>query len=276
MKDFFDNEIKRALHEKADNINAPNLLASIEVGLKEEKNMKKFRFTPKAILISVAATIVLVTGVIGAGKIAYTRSSSSHLDDIVVYPSVSEVAKIVDYSPKFVENLGGHPFKFANPGNSQKIDDSGNVVGEYKDITFWYETEKSGAILTLGTNPTAEGLKGDENAEELSYKNIKMYYTSCIYKAVPPSYEKTEEDIRLEESGELMIGFGADEIEEKKTQSIVWYDDGITYDLLDMDAEIQKDDLIAMAKQVADVKTVNDKAPVDESTQADNLKVGIK
>jgi hypothetical protein len=276
MKDFFDNEIKRALHEKADNINAPNLLASIKDELKEEKNMKKFRFTPKAILISVAATIILATGVIAAGKITHTRSSSSHLDDIKHYPSVSEVEKIVDYSPKFVENLGGHKFKFANPGNSQKIDDGGNVVIEYKDITFWYETENGDAILTLGTNPTTDGLKGDENAEELSYKNIKMYYTSCIYKAVPPSYEKTEEDIRLEESGKLMIGFGADEIDEQKMQSIVWYDDGITYDLLDMDAEIEKDDLIAMAKQVADVDTVNDKAPVDESTQDKNLKVGIK
>ena len=51
-----------------------------------------------------------------------------------------------------------------------------------------------------------------------------------------------------------MIGYGSDKVSEEQTQNIIWVDNGITYDLLDIGAEIDKNDLIEMAKQVIDAK----------------------
>ncbi|MDO4300101.1 MAG: hypothetical protein Q4D26_01780 [Clostridia bacterium] len=252
-----DNEIKKALSVKAENVQLPeNLLNTIktELGKKENNDMKKFRFTPKLLIATLALTAILATGVIGAGKIVSTRSSSSRLDDINHFPALEEIENIVDFSPKYTETLGSHKFKFANPGNSQNMDEKGNVINDYKDISFWYETDNKDAILTLSAQPAFTGLELDENYEQISYNGITLYYSSCAYKAVPPDYVKTDEDKKLEESGKLMIGYGSDKIEEKNTQSLSWSEDGITYNLMDMGEEIDKTEFIEMAKQVIDVR----------------------
>ena len=252
-----DNEISKALSKKTENINAPDILDSIKNELENKENdiMKRFKFTPKVLVAAIALTVILATGVIGAGKIAGVRSGSSHSDDIKHFPTLEEVEDIVDYSPKFVESLGTHKYKFANPADSENYDDNGNVLNKYKDISFWYETDKEGAILTLNTHPSFEGTGADkDHSEAIDYKGITLYYSSCTYKAVPPDYVATDEDKKLEEKGELMIGYGSDKVEEKKTQSIVWDEDGITYDILDMGEEIDKTELIEMAKQVIDVR----------------------
>ncbi len=252
-----DNEIKKALTTKAENIELPeNLLNTIKTELEEKENnsMKRFKFTPKVLVAALALTVILASGVIAAGKIAYTCSSSSRLDDINHFPTLEEVENIVDYSPKFVETLGTHKFKFANPADSQSKDDNGNVINKFKDITFWYETDNKDATLTLSTQPSSTSLGIGENAESISYNGITLYYSSFTYKAVPPDYIKTDEDKELEDKGELMIGFGSDEIDEKKTQSIAWKEDGVTYNLMDMNEEIDKTEFIEMAKQVINVR----------------------
>lgn len=272
-----DNEIKKALTLKAENIELPpNLLNSIRIELEEKENdsMKRFKFTTKVLIASLALTVILASGVIAGGKIAFTTTSSSHFDDINHFPTLEEVENIVDYSPKFVEKLGTHKFKFANPseskdivdngthkfklaspGESKDIDDNGNILNKYKDISFWYKTDNDGATLTLHTKPSSEVSNADkENSEIINYDGITLYYSSFTYKAVPPDYIKTDEDKELEDKGELMIGYGSDKIEEKKTQSIVWNEEGITYDLLDMNEEIDKSEFIEMAKQIIDVR----------------------
>lgn len=252
-----DNEIKKALTTKAENIELPeNLLNSIKIELEEKENnsMKRFKFTPKVLVAALALTVVLASGVIAAGKIAIISSSSSHFDDIKHFPTIEEVENIVDYSPKFVETLGTHKFKFASPADSQSKDDNGNVINKFKDITFWYETDNKDAILTLSTHPASESLGIGENAEPISYNGITLYYSSFTYKAVPPDYIKTDEDKELEDMGELIIGFGSDKIDEKKTQSIAWEEDGVTYNLMDMNEGIDKAEFVEMAKQVIDVR----------------------
>ncbi len=252
-----DNDIKKALSLKTENIQLPqNLLSTIKTELEEKENdsMKRFKFTPKILVAALALTVVLASGVIAAGKIVSVSSHSSILDEIKHFPTLEEVEEIVNYSPKFTETLGTHKFKFASPADSQSEDDNGNVINKFKNITFWYDTDNKDAILTLFTSPASDSLGASEDAELISYNNITLYYSSFTYKAVPPDYVKTEEDKELEDKGELMIGFGSDKIEEQKTQSIIWIEDDISYDLMDMGEEIDKTELIEMAKQVIDVR----------------------
>lgn len=253
MNNKIDNEIKKAFDTKVRNIKASdNLLTSIKNQINEERkieNMKKLKFTPKTILISALLTVALATGVIASSGLGGIVSHSDKREEIKHYPTTSEVENIVNYSPKFVEDLQGHKFKSAQPSESSDIDEAGNKISTQKEISFWYESD---GILSLHTSPVVR--EADKNGEPIAYKDITLYYTSYIYKAVPPDYVATAEDKAREEKGELAIGYGASEISEEKTQSIVWVDNGITYDLLDMDAEIDKNTFIEMAKQIIDAK----------------------
>lgn len=251
----FDSEIKKVLTEKTkDVMPSDNLLIRIKSRLYEEreiKNMKKFKFTPK-IAIAAVFTIVLATAAIGAGKIKYTTSHSSLLDEIKHFPDKAEVEEIVGFSPKYVENLGGFEFKAAHPGSGSANDEQGNTINEFKDISFWYTTESG--MLTLSMHPVLSEESQSNYDDEIDYEGIPLYYDSFIYKSVPPEYERTAEEAILEEQGELQIGYGASEIDEDITQAVTWYEDGISYCLLAMDVEVSKEEVINMAKQVIDEK----------------------
>lgn len=255
MNNRIDNEIKKALDIKVQDIKASDdLLTSIKHQLQEERkieNMKKLKFTPKTILVSALLTVALATGVIASSGLGGVIISHSDLREAINhYPTSSEVEKLVNYSPKFVENLQGYKFESAQPSESSDLDEAGNKMNSQKEISFSYETDKG--LLSLNTSPVIR--ENDSNGEPISYKDITLYYSSYTYKAVPPDYVVTEEEKKLEESGKLMIGYGSDKVSEEQTQNIIWVDGGITYDLLDMGAEIDKNDLIKMAKQVIDVK----------------------
>ncbi len=254
MKDL-DSEIKQALNKKAENISpSDDLLICIKNRLNEEreiKNMKKIKLTPK-VVIAVVFTLALATAAIGAGKIAVTESHSYTNDTIKHFPTHQEVKDILGYDVKFTEKLGNYDFESASPASSEDKDENGNVIHSYKDISFFYTTGKG--TLTLGAGPAYGDADVGHYDEAMDYNGIKLYYDSCIYKAVPPEYEKTAEDAKLEAEGELQIGYGASELSEEKTQSLIWTDGDIKYCLLDMDAEIDKAEFADMAKQIIDAE----------------------
>lgn len=253
MNNSLDKEIKKTLNKKAENIKASEtLLTSIKSQLeeRENKNMKRFSFTPRTIVVASLLTVALATGVIASGGVASIVGHSDTRDAINHFPTAEEVQEVVNYTPKYVENLGGYEFEDAQPSDSSDIDEVGNTISSYKDISFNYKTDKG--ILALSTTPAIR--EGDETGETIDYNGITLYYSSYTYKSVPPEYKETEEDKKLEASGELMIGYGSDKVEEQKTQNIIWVEDNITYNLMDMGVEIDKSDFISMAEQVIDTK----------------------
>lgn len=248
MNSKLDEHIKILFNKKTENTAlSDDLLNSIKIGIEERgNNMKRFKFTPRTFAVAAALTVILATGAIAAGKAASISSHSDLREKINHFPSVEEIKSQVDYVPKYTEKLGAYEFDSAQPSKSQDNDENGNVLSSYKDISFYYKTDKGS--LSLHTTPAIR--EEDKTDDVINYKGISLYYSSYTYKAVPPDYEKTQEDIERENSGELSIGYGASEISEEKLQSVIWVENGITYDLLDMGVEIDKNDFIAMAQQV--------------------------
>lgn len=250
----FEDKIKYALNEKAKDISPEddmlfNIKNSIE---KENVPMKKFIINPKKVI---ALCFVLCTvgtvGVIGAGMVTGISSHSYIGDEIHHFPSQGELSDIIDYEPKYVEKLGKYDFDFASPADNQEKDDKGNIIHEYKAITFWYKTDNG--ILTLSTHPAfTPNDYSNYNYEEFDYNGIKLYYNSIKYKFVPPDYELTEEDKRLMENKELEISYGSDNVEYKDVTSVSWEENGIKYCIMDMDVNISKAELLEMSKQVVD------------------------
>ncbi|SQB12361.1 Uncharacterised protein [Clostridium beijerinckii] len=62
-----------------------------------------------------------------------------------------------------------------------------------------------------------------------------------------------DEEKDLQDKGLLEIGYGSekDEIKVSQNQSVMWYEDGLSYCIINMDyTELSKDDMINMAKEV--------------------------
>ena len=59
----------------------------------KENTMKKYKFTPRTILVASVLTIILATGVIASGGLAYIQSSSDNRDAINHYPTIEEIKK---------------------------------------------------------------------------------------------------------------------------------------------------------------------------------------
>lgn len=253
-----DNKIKKALYRKSESIvPSDNLLFSIKNKLNEERdttNMKKHKITSRTLIAACILTVICSTGVIASGGLKSIIGSSDKRDEITHYPTLTEVSKIVNYSPKYTEDLMGHNFKSAQPVDTSDIDEAGNKTNNHKEISFYYESDKG--ILSLNTSPIVRDGDYKEGSydEIIDYSDTKLYYHSFHYKSVPPEYIPSEEDKKQEKSGKLMIGYGSDKVETKKSQSIIWNEKGITYHLMDMGAEINKNNFIAMAKQVINTK----------------------
>lgn len=251
MKNNIDNLIKQSLRTKADEIALKeNVLSDITNKIEKENNMKKTVFNVKRLAAIAAAAIVICSvGVIGAGKIASISTSSSHNDEIRHFPTKAEVKEITGIEPKFTEKLGDYDYDFAVPADTNEKDDNGNVIHNYKNMSFWYKTDNG--ILTLDTAPDlSPDDHSDYNYERIDYEGITLYYNSIKYKFVPPDYELTEEDKRLQANKELEISYGSQEVEYKNTSSVSWSEDGIKYCILNMDVDLSKDEIVDMAKEV--------------------------
>ena len=69
------------------------------------------------------------------------------------------------------------------------------------------------------------------------------------------SYEKSsilmKEEKELENKGLLQIGYGSNEIEVSQNQAVIWYEDGISYCILNSNYnDLDKEDMINMAIEV--------------------------
>ena len=70
------------------------------------------------------------------------------------------------------------------------------------------------------------------------------------YKFFPPDVTPSDEDLEAQKAGELEISYGSSEIEEMNIQSFFWEEDGIVYEMTSLGANIDKDGLIQMAKEI--------------------------
>ncbi len=246
----FDNLIKTGLNKASGDIFPPeDMLYRIKnFSAAEENKMKKLN-PLKTVILCTAAVLALSAGVIGAGKAVLTESHSSLLERIDHLPTQNELEKIIDFKPKYKEKLGKYDFESCVPVHSNDVGENGEDLGNYTGMSFKYKTDKG--ILALDTDPKSMRLE-DSELEISEHNGVKYYYNSYLYKCVPPDYQPTDEEKELEKEGKLQIGVGSDRVETQNCQSICWEQDGVSYCLLDMDVEIDKNEFEDMAKSIID------------------------
>ena len=130
------------------------------------------------------------------------------------------------------------------------LDENGAHISDYTGMSFSYLTDKGILVLDTDTQPLRLG----EEDELTEYNGVKYYYNNTLFKFVPTDYQLTDEDKAMQEAGEIEISYGSEEVEVKQSQSICWEQDGVSYCLLDLGGEIDKNEFTDMAKSVMDMQ----------------------
>lgn len=253
-----DEAIAQALYEAGEAIDLnEQLLMQVkqDITLREKKErpiMKKYtKFA------AVCALLLMTTTAAYAASTLIWSGHSDHRNDITEPPSVAQMNEAVGYAPKYVaEFANGWAFKYASIIDSQGADSEGNVMIEQKNLDFTY-TKGRAHGLALYTRLVDETFVpyGDPTAVTIDGQDRQLYYSQQTFKFVPPSYQLTDEDQAAIDSGELAISYGSNEINYSVIRTVMWLDDGISYELLSMDVEdLDKEDLIAMAQEVIAIR----------------------
>lgn len=264
LNENIDQKIKECLIDKSNNASVPeNMFFKIRNEIVKEKDnkgvftMKHKLLKPKTVIIAGMLIIATTVTCVAATDRSGIFGSSSHLTETKNFPSKDKVKDSVGFTPKYVESFNnGFKFNTFNYSNNEIRDDKGAAVEKYKGADFDYKKEgsKKGQILSMSAEKVEQKYfdeNSSNNVVSVEYKGIKIEYTSNQYKSVPEGYNPTDEEKELENKGLLQIGYGSDEIKVSQNQAVMWYEEGISYCIINMDyTELSKDDMINMAKEV--------------------------
>jgi len=225
----------------------------------------------KKAIIAVAAVLCFATAtcIASSSKIASWTSVSSNVDDTFYdFPTASVLKEKAGFCPKYVKSLGGYDFESFNISHSVARDEDGNEVTRLENIYFYYDVkdgESKKRLFVAANNIDEELFKNNSpeqfennNHEKINLDGVESAYY-CSYQAMylPPDYEGkdfkdflTPEQLEAYNNNEMTISYGSSEIGIDKNQSLVWYDNGIEYNLLSINNDFSKEEIIKMAEEI--------------------------
>ena len=117
-------------------------------------------------------------------------------------------------------------------------------------VTFGYKRGEENIAIT--NREVSDEIGGDYSSfdETVDLDGIEGHYDMQAYKFFPPDVTPSDEDLEAQKAGALEISYGSSEIEEMNIQSLFWEEDGIVYEMTALGADIDKEGLMQMAKEV--------------------------
>ena len=203
----------------------------------------------KISLIAIAATLALgITAFAASGIVTTWFSSSSSIPKYKSLPSAEQVKSDIGYEPVLIDTFeNGYSFKDGSVINNNLADENGNSVGKFKSVSFRYEKDGDRVIFSQDKFNSKMYTEGEVIA---TVSGTDIYYFSYTNKIVPPDYKMTDEDKKAEENGELVFSYGSSKVEISEVQSVNWINNGIQYQLLQIDGKLSGKELVDMAAEV--------------------------
>ena len=203
----------------------------------------------KISLIAIAAALALgVTVFATSGIVTTWFSSSSSIPEYKSLPSAEQVKSDIGYEPVLIDTFeNGYTFKEGSVINNNLADESGNSVEKFKSVSFEYEKNGDRVIFSQDKFNSESGTEGEIIS---TVAGTDIYYFSYTNKFVPPDYKMTDEDKKAEENGELVFSYGSSKVEISEVQSVTWRNNGILYQLLQIDGNLSADELVSMAEEI--------------------------
>ena len=253
----FEENIKEALSNISNQVEASDQLRlrvnnAMKQQTQKEGFLMKKRFSLKSAAILAAILCLTTVTVFAATRVSEYISTSSSKPTYTSFPTEKVLKKDLGFVPNSVERFSNsYTFHEAVIGNTTPVDENGKKMDDYKFISYTYVFGKDKKV-NLTVNKQLPGETSDSKAAKTDYKGIALSYSSQKYRFVPPDYKLTEEDKKAQESGEIEFSYGSDAVENSIFQSVIWTDNGISYNLMAKDSNLQQADLTAMAKEIVD------------------------
>ena len=200
----------------------------------KHRNWKKTAVAAAAICILGTMTAVAV------GRPAFILSGSSRNEIVRDYGQAVQMQEGYDGRVKSVEGFSnGYTFKEAVPKHEETQDEGKNRLDQGVSMAFTYEKE---------------GMEDKSSADQVMTleDGTVLSYSSTVNKFVPPDYEITEEEKKLQEEGKLNVAYGSDEVEVMTSASVTWEQEDISYCLFTFEESMSAEELLSMAKEVAE------------------------
>lgn len=244
----FDKEMKDMLHRCADELHAPDKLKTrVDFALKNGSSRPRRRWGRRLIALAAVAAIT-VTGAFAAGAFGST-TSHSWSDQRLSMEQTQQHMEDAGAALTLPETIGDFTFSHgydvaatakSATGKSEQVDE---VNAEY---------EKDGVTLNFNAHKTYTVFSDEENSdpepdEVQEVNGVTLSFRDSHYRFVPPDYEPSDEEKKLERRGELTISEGSDEVEDRQFQSVSWQKDGMSYSLYGFDTGLDAQTMLELA-----------------------------
>lgn len=242
-RDELDAMIQHAMEKQTEHLHAnPMMLERIkrEAASRERKERISMKlFTAKRIA---AVAVVCFASVTCYAAVHFSGIEAQTTVDITSYAQLEKAEEKVGFDMKTVESFS-NGFTFVNGGTGEIYgqDENGNNIGDpYALMTLSYEKEGKTLVVTAQD--------GDPYAD--AGQEVSEGYSSHLYKFVPEGYELTAEDKEKEESGELIISYGTDEVMESVMEVYSWKDGDLFYSMTADNCDLGEETMAQMAQEM--------------------------
>ena len=206
----------------------------------------------KKLAVPVVALLMvfsLGTGLIATGTIDTLFSGGGGKIDYAELPTAEELEKDLGFVPVIPDTIvGTYNFESADIGKTTGEDSEGNVLLKQNFIHCTYSNGSE--ELDLYINEDHELLEHSGGFITVC-EGVEIFYQQNNYKRCPVGYEMTAQDIIDAENGTYIFSEGeTDEVFTEVVTQVTWIENGICYDLMAVDTDLTKDQLIEAAKTI--------------------------
>ena len=191
---------------------------------------------------------------VAVGRPAFIMSGSSRNEIVRDYDQAVQMQEGYDGRVKSVEGFSnGYTFKEAVPKHEETQDEGKNRLDQGVSMAFTYEKEGMEDVELSGSRLFV-GMQDESSADQVMTleDGTVLSYSSTVNKFVPPDYEITEEEKKLQEEGKLNVAYGSDEVEVMTSAAVTWEQEDISYCLFTFEESMSAEELLSMAKEVAE------------------------
>lgn len=230
----------------------------LEIHRKISERSNNMKLSKKKMVAAFAAVLtVTVMGTVtavAAGKITSLISVADRNETIYSAAELIQTAgKKMGTVPKVVDAFSnGISFKEGTIIQEEGTDENNNVMFSYSGVHARYG-ENNGVILSIHKQLDDFLQESGSGDKQEVYQDITLTASAEYYLFLPPDAEPSQDDLKLEEEGKLMISYGSSQEERKVLKSVVWCENGLDYLLFTYD-DIELDTLMGMAKEVIHAK----------------------
>lgn len=244
-----EHEFMKAMNSINISPKAKERIVSESIKLNRRKD--QYVMISKKKIMVIAAAVVMAIGITTAatsGVISSWVGGSASKPDYYQLPSAEVCMDDAGFAPVLLEQFSnGYTFDNGNVVNNTLKDDRGNKIEKFKSFSFHYLKGDDEVLFSQEKYNSEMPQSGDLISNE---NGVEIYYNHYTNKIVPEDYEKTQEDLLAEESGELIFSYGSSDVEISEVQGVSWRIGNMHFSLTQIDGNLSAEELAEMAREM--------------------------